>query len=165
MNDLPLDLSDDDESGSTGGGGMQAPPALMLPFPFEVERGASDEEAVMTDGFWHDGSYRHVDWWSPTVRWGKWVYDARTRTIKHALTRRLFSFQNLDSPERLLRAMASLMIQPHGDSERFYQLASGLLQKRHGVGWESFWGNCEAVLSSEPTPRPSAPSASKGAVR
>ena len=157
---------EEEDSGSQSGGGMQAPPALTLPFPFESPHsGPSDDEAVLSDGFWHDGSYHQVDWWAPTVRWGKWVYDARTRTIKHALTRRLFSFQNLDNPERLLRAMASLMVHPHGESERFYQLASGVLNKRHGVGWDAFWGKGETVLSSEPMPRPtpaSKPSHSAG---
>lgn len=143
------DTSEGESSSGSGSNGAQISSSLFLPMPFEVDPPSSDESLVPS--FWSDGSYGRIDWLCSHVQWGKWVYDARTRTLRHTITHRSFSLSKLDDPSRLLKAMTSLMIQPNGDTEHFYQLASGILKYRHNSDWNSFWLNGESTLSLLPT--------------
>jgi hypothetical protein len=142
-----------DDSSSGTGGGVGEPPALVFEFPFEAKDGFElEKESVLIDGFWHDGSFAKLHWWGTYVKWGRWTYDTKQKVLKHALTQRTFRLAGLDSQERLLRAMTSLLVQPNADVEHFYQLATGVLKHRHGVNWDAFWGRGEQVLQTSLPP-------------
>jgi hypothetical protein len=146
-------IEEEKEDDEGKGGAGDPPPAFVLPFPFEKEYAVADE-ALPPAEFWYDGSYAKVDWWSMMIVWGRWSYDAKTKKLKHALTQRSFNMAYLNTPEKLLRAMTSLMIQPQGDVEQFYQLASGVLKKRHGIEWQNFWGEGAVILDKPPIEKP-----------
>lgn len=129
---------------------------LRLPIPFDCKQSDTSEDSILMEDFWYDDSYNQVDWWSSTITWGGWTYSAIDSNIRHNITCRTFYFKSLDKPERLLMAITSLLSQPYGNSEHFYQLLTGILTKRHGVQWEQFWNNGEEILDGSVTKRETA---------
>lgn len=142
-------LEEEEQGDSSSSGGIETPPGYRPVFPFEHSTHRLPEDALFTNNFWYDGSYGKVDWLGDTVKWGKWLYDPKTRTIKHSLTHRAISLGKLNSPQRLLRTMTSLMTQPHGDPSHFYQLATGILQKRHQKDWKDLWTKGEEIIKED----------------
>jgi hypothetical protein len=143
-NESEDDVDGDSTSGDTSHGSASS---VFLPMPFEVESNPSDD-ALFPSIFWTSSEFLKVDWFSSSsVQWGKWVYDPRTKTLRHSLTHRSFSLLKINDPTRLLKVLASLLVQPHSDTEQFYQLASGILKNRHGADWNSFWAAGESTFT------------------
>lgn len=149
-------LEEEEQGDSSSSGGIETPPGYKPIFPFQQSPYSFQEGALFTENFWYDGSYSKINWLGDTVKWGQWLYDPKTRTIKHNLTQRAISLGKLNSPQRLLRVITSLMKQPHGDPTQFHQLATGILQKRYNKDWADLWTKGEEVIKDIPVNNTSA---------
>jgi hypothetical protein len=143
---------EDDESSGDGGGSESFSNFI---FPFEA-RAKESEDGVrsLAPNFWYDGTFAELNWFQSTIQWGKWVYDSNSMQLTHILSKRNFRLQLLDSPDAMLRALTSLLVQPHSEPERFYQLIYGLLKYRHGISIDDFWHNGLATLTASPIKNP-----------
>lgn len=139
-------LEEEEQGDSSSSGGIETPPGYKPVFPFQQNHSTFPDGSLFTNNFWYDGSYAKINWTGDTVKWGQWLYDPKTRTIKHNLTQRAIALGKLTNPQRLLRVMTSLMNQPHGEPTQFYQLATGILQKRHQKDWVDLWTKGEEVI-------------------
>lgn len=147
-------VDDGDSSGEAASGSASS---VFLPMPFEND--SQVDESIFPTLFWSSSDFNRINWLSDrSIQWGKWVYDPRTKTLRHSLTHRTFSLNKINDPTRLLKVLASLLVQPHSDTEQFYQLASGVLKNRHGTDWNSFWQLGDATflktISKPNTPKP-----------
>lgn len=144
-------IIEDDESGDAGKAGSSSLSiSLFLPIPFEVESidSIESEEGSHSDkSFYY--AYHKTDWHGQSVQWGRWVYDSRNQTLKHSISHRIIYLTRINSSNKLLKVISSLMIQPNGDSEQFYQLATGILQHRHGASWDDVWKDPTQVFKNE----------------